>query len=551
MPSPPVVPERLPVPRGAAAAPPSGAVRARQIHEETRPLAGPAPPDPTRTDDSGLLRPDAEPVDVARWDQVSTHPGAGGLDPDLEGIGERTLITGGAGGSFMLDLGSDDGVEATLVNAAVPDLDAGGAGDAATALEAAAAFDDDAAPTLTRDRGILRASAAHAPPPPALAAKIHAPAVSALRAPRPSRRTPPGGAPIASTGHQSVLAAIVGAQASEPMPVPLAGARADRGPAPPPPAPATDADRASAAAMQPTQIAPSPDLSALIGAAGSQPDAVAPRPAGAHLHDASGLPLALPTPPGLPLAAQGAPVAAAYDPRGEQAMYPPYGGPVSPGALYQLQPYGAPQPLSLTGQLRLSEVDEIPAQYKIRSGSARWLWAALAGTAAVAVAAVVTFAAIRALRSGGPAKTVLIVESVPSGATVYADGSAIEGTTRLEIAVAVGSRVQLRVELARHKSYTETVHIDSETPQAVMARLEPYLGRVRVDTQPAGAEIWIDGKLRGRTPTTVPDLDLAASRKLELRLKDYDPHVQDLIWPDNGVISVNVALKLAGGAPKR
>ena len=46
--------------------------------------------------------------------------------------------------------------------------------------------------------------------------------------------------------------------------------------------------------------------------------------------------------------------------------------PVTPGALYQLQPYGAPplQPMSLTGQMRLFEADEIPAQYKVSGGGA-------------------------------------------------------------------------------------------------------------------------------------------------------------------------------------
>ncbi len=75
--------------------------------------------------------------------------------------------------------------------------------------------------------------AANATAPPALAANIHSPAVSEIRKPRPSRRTPPGGVAAQSGPGSSVLQAIVGAQSSEPMPTP----RPTPAVAPPPPTP--------------------------------------------------------------------------------------------------------------------------------------------------------------------------------------------------------------------------------------------------------------------------------------------------------------------------
>ena len=83
----------------------------------------------------------------------------------------------------------------------------------------------DDGPTMAREaaadhrEAAARSEGQSARPPPALAAKIHAPAVSALtRQPKASRRTPGQGVPS-----NNVLQAIVGRRrASEPMPVPAA-----------------------------------------------------------------------------------------------------------------------------------------------------------------------------------------------------------------------------------------------------------------------------------------------------------------------------------------
>ena len=72
--------------------------------------------------------------------------------------------------------------------------------------------------------------------------------------------------------------------------------------------------------------------------------------------------------------------------------------------------------------------------------------------------------------------------------------------------------------------------------------MDPITGRLRISTVPAGADIIIDGKLRGRTPTTINDIDLETAKKLELRLKDYSPYIQSLSWPANGEIDIDTKL---------
>ncbi|MGE5181435.1 MAG: serine/threonine protein kinase, partial [Acidobacteriota bacterium] len=165
----------------------------RQASEETREV-GAAPPNPNQ-EDSGLLT----------WGGETLA----GSD-DLDGIGEHTMITGAPSamsrGPFM-DVASEDGVDATMVSGA-PEPEPPADGD-----------EDDDAPTVDGEDGPTiqreftgrkpKVAAKKGPAPPALAANIHAPAVSELRKPRASRKTP--GAGVAAP-QNNVLQAIVGAQ---------------------------------------------------------------------------------------------------------------------------------------------------------------------------------------------------------------------------------------------------------------------------------------------------------------------------------------------------
>ncbi len=529
-PQPPTIALRSSSPAGSRPAP----TRQRQAHEETRPVIGPAPPGPYNTDDSGLLTADGQKVDVAAWDRTTTQPG---LDAgELENIGERTMVTGGVGGGFMMDVASEDGVDATIVSAGPPQPPGERGEDEATGRAGPDDDDGDDGPTV--ERNAPRIVQTGKTPPPALAAKIHAPAVSELRKPRPSRRTAPGGVPSQS----NVLQQIVGAQASEPMPVP-------RPHIPTPPSMPT------VPIVAPPLPAPPP------GPPPSQFPSATPGAQVQYVHDASGLPMAMPTPPtGLPAASQ-PPQQMQPGPHGQQVPqggsppgYPPqpYGQgqspyPVSPGGLYQFSPYGqqAPVPMSLTGQLRLSEIDEIPAHFKIRSTQRRWLAYVIAGMIAVSVAAGTTFFIIRATRETAPPTGSVHIESVPPGGEVIFNGNRLTDRTPLTVeGIPPGTRHEVRVEMPRHQAHVETVDIPKTGGEiSVTAVMKPMTGKIVVNSQPGEAEIWINGQLRGRTPTTLNDIDLGSAKKLELRLKGYQPFVTDLAWPANGQITLDVKLQ--------
>jgi hypothetical protein len=98
--------------------------------------------------------------------------------------------------------------------------------------------------------------------------------------------------------------------------------------------------------------------------------------------------------------------------------------------------------------------------------------------------------------------------------------------------------------MPRHKPFTERIDIPKTGGRVtVTAVMQPITGKIVINSQPGEAEIWINGQLRGRTPTTLTDIDMGAAKKLELRLKGYQPFVTDLEWPANGQITLDPKLQ--------
>ena len=533
-------------PIGANKSPQS--TRPRQAHEETRQLER-APADPLHEDTSGALTSDGKKL---AWDAIATEPGPGRgeLAEDFDNIGDRTQVTVlPAPAGFMPDPGSDDGEgpEATLI----------------TVMPTGFVGDDDASvkrsepvAVAAREQGLphpaIPARAQRASQPPAaLSAKIHAPAVSELRKPRASRRTPPGGTPVAAP---NVLQAIVGSRASEPMPVPR--------PPPPPPPPLRHAQIPAS-----PQLSPEPPPEPPPPSHQPPPLYVSQFPSGtpglAYHADASGLPLVpaapgmgMPTgysggatpggatdvPPYLPM--QGMPVG--YAPGQMAPQLSPYGYPqLAPGALHHFPP--PPPPLSITHQMRLYEVDELPPQFQLGAPRRRLLTYIVSGVLAVSVAAVATFVVVRSMRDAAPVLGTVRVDSVPASAEVLFDGTRLPNRTPMTIPrTAAGTRHTIRVELAHYSSHEEQIEVPPQGGEiSVMATLKAVADKILVESVPSNAEIRIDGALRGRTPATISDVDRDSAKLLELRLKDYQPYqksLQGVTWPNDGKLKVYAKL---------
>jgi hypothetical protein len=55
---------------------------------------------------------------------------------------------------------------------------------------------------------------------------------------------------------------------------------------------------------------------------------------------------------------------------------------------------------------------------------------------------------------------------------------------------------------------------------------------LRIVSTPAGADVYVGGSLRGRTPLELPELDPATATEVEVRLKDYAPQRKPVTWTD-------------------
>ncbi len=121
-----------------------------------------------------------------------------------------------------------------------------------------------------------------------------------------------------------------------------------------------------------------------------------------------------------------------------------------------------------------------------------------------------------------PTTGTLDVSSSPSGAKVYIDG-AYRGRTPLTIGLNPGAHdVELR--LPGYQPYRVRVQVRAGQTSRVSPRLVRVVstGTLSVDSSPQGAEVYVAGAFRGRTPLNV-SLD-EGTYDVELRLPGYETY---------------------------
>ena len=517
---------------------------ARGADEATRLLHETAPPSPARDDESS----------------VHTQPVVGKAPISGPGAGESGAIAGA-----FDDEGDDDGLEdETLDPSAGDDADTNDELDDATIISAPPGFyagvgeptdiagppgamgrarppdhrrvevpgeptvveggrptagDDDEtadadrdattllnAPPVKRRSGEQSVPAHEAPTAweaaPALSANVHQPAVSALRQPRESRRTPPGG----------VLASILSPPGAD--------------------------TRAPQVAMSPT--------TPLIGG----PDVVGPGAPGAVGPGAVGPGAVGPGAVGPGAVGPGGPGAPGPGAIGPGAIGsrppPPPAGAAAHGALVQPGPFPPPAPFSAFGpppatgpfttrQLAASlELDEIPDKFKIRRRRhPSPVWIAVGALVLAAVVASVLIAIYGTGSGESQAATTAPIEVVssPPGAAVTVDGKAVDGKTPVTFQGTPGRKVLIGLDLPGHQRWERELTIPPEGgAQQVVARLDPVVVKIKVRSTPPGAEVFVNDTSVGHTPLELGGLDPQSSKVIELRLRGYRPVRRTLEW---------------------
>ena len=108
-----------------------------------------------------------------------------------------------------------------------------------------------------------------------------------------------------------------------------------------------------------------------------------------------------------------------------------------------------------------------------------------------------------------PAGAAVSVQSATAGAALWVDGAPI-GPLPLTAQLAAGTRA-LEIRAPGHKPWRRELAVVAGQPQAIgPVTLSPADGELRVESEPGGASVALDGRYAGTTPTT---LALSPSRE--------------------------------------
>jgi formylglycine-generating enzyme required for sulfatase activity len=125
----------------------------------------------------------------------------------------------------------------------------------------------------------------------------------------------------------------------------------------------------------------------------------------------------------------------------------------------------------------------------------------------------------------GAADARITVRSVPAGAQVTTGGT-FRGLTPLTLELSPGVSHAVTVTRAGYAPWTREVFAEAGKDAALDARLSALLVDVRIEGEPADAEVVVNGQPRGNAPVS---LQLPAARhRIELRKEGYSPFVTDV-----------------------
>jgi hypothetical protein len=99
----------------------------------------------------------------------------------------------------------------------------------------------------------------------------------------------------------------------------------------------------------------------------------------------------------------------------------------------------------------------------------------------------------------------IYVKSEPSGADVYLDGDP-KGATPIEFPVSCGEH-EIKCAKSGYRDCYKDVRVEAGETKEVWCELEPIPeeeGYIKVESEPSGADVYLDGDYEGRTPIALP-----------------------------------------------
>jgi hypothetical protein len=142
----------------------------------------------------------------------------------------------------------------------------------------------------------------------------------------------------------------------------------------------------------------------------------------------------------------------------------------------------------------------------------------------------------------------LVVTSDPAGAEVTLDGSKAGVTPLVVEGVWLSRPHELTLVAAGNKPSTLTIEPEpGKAYRRVHARLENAMGSLRVESEPAGAEVRFDDSPLGTTPLTVKGVKMDERHRIDLKLAGYEVD-QFVVLPEKD--GDRVVRRLAKATPK-
>jgi len=139
-------------------------------------------------------------------------------------------------------------------------------------------------------------------------------------------------------------------------------------------------------------------------------------------------------------------------------------------------------------------------------------------------------------------KGLLLLKTEPAGASIIVDGVTVGQTPRLVTHLAAKDAYNVRLRKAGYQDQLIQVRFEGRRPLVREETLVLASGTVNVLSDPAGAEVTLNGIVRGRTPVLVRDVPRGRA-VVKFRLDGFDEEVRELAINAGDVQTLSVPLR--------
>jgi hypothetical protein len=143
-----------------------------------------------------------------------------------------------------------------------------------------------------------------------------------------------------------------------------------------------------------------------------------------------------------------------------------------------------------------------------------------------------------------PITSSVFIESRPEGAVIEIDGKQI-GQTPIIIHDQTIGKHSARLSKPGFITQEITWNVEDARPQTVSADLFSNMGTLEIKSNPNGANVFLDGKARGRTPFL--EKIEQGEHKIRVELKGYNTHEQNIVVTKDAKKDLDVNLQLLPG----